>query len=127
MKQNDSRYHKLYLALQEANDYLPAEDKKELLDMIKVLYQDYLDLDEYRDDAGRYGIRYKTIHDDSKYADRHVIFFSSKSKRDKVFEDWKNGFYWDKIFNQQLQYAPPSPNLHDIEKVFKEGGKIYNE
>ena len=33
MKQNDSKYHQLYLMLQDADDYYPKEDRKELLDL----------------------------------------------------------------------------------------------
>lgn len=127
MKQNDSKYHQLYLMINDADDYFPKEDRKELLSLIKELYYDFQKHDMEKDDDGKYGIKYKTIHDDSFYCDKHVQFFSSKQKRDNVYHDWINDRNWDDIFNIDLQYPTPSPNVHDIIKVFKEGGNIYEE
>ena len=127
MKQNDSKYHQLYLMLQDADDYYPKEDRKELLDLIKELHSDNEDLLGDLDDYGRYGIRFKTIGEDSFHADTDEQFFRTKSKRDNVFDDWINDRCWDSIFNQELQYRTPGLNIHDIEKVFKESCVIYTE
>ena len=127
MKQNDSKYHLLYLKLKSADDYFPKEDRKELLNLVKELYNENQSLILENNDKGKYGIAYKTIHDDSKWPDKHEQFFSSKSKRDDVYDDWINDRYWDITFEQELQYRTPSPNVHDIKKVFREGGKIYEE
>ena len=127
MKQNDSKYHQLFLMLQEAKDYFPKEDRNELLNLIKELYEDNQMLDKDNDDNGKYGIRYKTIPEDSCWSDKHEQFFSSKQKRDNVFDDWINNRYWDSILDTELQYRTPSPNVYDIVKVFKEGNNIYDE
>jgi hypothetical protein len=127
MKQNDSKYHLLYLGLKSADDYFPIEDRKELLDLIKELYNENKSLIEEKDDKGKYGITYKTVHDDSRYSDKHEQFFRAKSKRDDVYDDWINERYWDSTFEQELQYRTPSPNVHEIKKVFREGGKTYEE
>ena len=127
MKQNDSKYHQLYLMLKDVDDYFPKEERKELLDLIKELYQDNQELLNDKDDEGKYGLRYKTVHDDSRYSDKHVQFFTTKQKRDNVFDDWINDRYWDNIFETELEYRTPSPNVHDIVKVFKEGGNVYEE
>ena len=127
MKQNDTKYHQLYLMLQDADDYYPKEERKELLDLIKELHEDNQALIEEDNDKGKYGIRCKTIHDDSRWSDSHEQFFKTKSKRDDVFDDWINGRCWDEIFETELQYRTPSPNVHEIEKVFKEGRNIYKE
>ena len=127
MKQNDSKYHELFLMLKDADDYFPKDERKELLELIKNLYFDNQELLNDKDDNGKYGIRFKTVHDDSCYSDKHTQFFSTKRKRDDVFDDWINERYWDKIFECELQYRTPSPNVHDIVKVFKEGENIYDE
>jgi len=127
MRQNDSKYHQLYLMLQDADDYFPKEDKKELLELIKELYKDNQEIVDIRDDRGKYGIRFKTVGDDSKFSDKHEQFFVIKSKRDNVYEDWINERYWDKIFEIPLQHPTPSPNVHNIIKVFREGKNIYEE
>ena len=127
MKQNDSKYHLLYLGLKNQDDYFPIEDRKELLDLIKDLYNENQSLVKEKDGSGKYGITYKTIHDDSSWSEPHEQFFNTKAKRDDVYDDWVNGRYWDNIFEQYLQYRRPSPNVHDIKKVFKECGNIYEE
>jgi len=127
MKQNDSKYHLLQLGLKSADDYFPIEDRKELLDLIKELYNENQSLIEEKDNKGKYGIAYKTVHEDSKWSDKHEQFFAAKSKRDDVYDDWINDRYWDSTFEQELQYRTPSPNVHDIKKVFREGGKTYEE
>jgi len=127
MKQNDSKYHLLYLMLKEADDYYPKEDRKEMLNLIKELYNDNQKLLNNKDDNGKYGIRYKTIHDDSKWSDNHTQFFRTKQKRDNVFDDWINERYWDAILETELEYRTPSPNVHDIAKIFKEGKNVYDE
>jgi hypothetical protein len=127
MKQNDTKYHQLYLMLEDADDYYPKEDRRELLSLIKELYEENQELLNEEDDKGKYGIRCKTIPEDSRYSDTHEQFFQTKSKRDDVYDDWINDRYWDKIFETGLQYRTPSPNIHGIIKVFKEGDKIYEE
>ncbi len=127
MKQNDSKYHQLFLMLKDEDDYFPKENRKELLGLIKELYEDNQELLRDKDDDGKYGIRYKTIHDDSSYSDKHTQFFRTKQKRDDVYDDWINKRYWDSILETKLQYPTPSPNVHDIFKVFKEGKNVYDE
>lgn len=127
MKQNDSKYHLLYLELKNADDYFPKEDRKELLDLIKELYDEHNDLLNKDDDNGKYGIRYKTIEEDSRWPDSHTQFFSSKEKRDNVYDDWINNRYWDSVFEDYLEYPTPGPNINEIEKIFKESDKIYIE
>ena len=127
MKQNSSKYHLLHLGLKSADDYFPKEDRIELLDLVKNLYNENESLLKEKDDKGKYGIIYKTIHDDSKWSDKHEQFFRTKSKRDDVYDDWINKRYWDNDFEQELQYRTPSPNVHDIKKVFREGDKTYEE
>jgi hypothetical protein len=113
--------------LKEADDYYPKEDRKEMLNLIKELYNDNQKLLNNKDDNGKYGIRYKTIHDDSKWSDNHTQFFRTKQKRDNVFDDWINERYWDAILETELEYRTPSPNVHDIAKIFKEGKNVYDE
>lgn len=126
-KQNDSDYHYLYLTLKDTDDYFPKEDRAELLKIVKRLYNEYQNHEEERDEDGTYGLRYKTVHDDSKYSDTHEQFFSSKLKRDNVLADWENDLYWDSVFEEELQYRCPSPNYLGAVKIFKHGGKIYEE
>lgn len=124
-KQNYSDYHYLYLTLKDTDDYFPKEDRTELLTIIKKLYDKYQDSEE--DDDGTYGLRYKTIHDDSSYYDTHEQFFNSKIKRDNVLSDWEEGLYWDNVFQEELQYRTPYPNFVGAIKIFKHSGKIYEE
>lgn len=126
-KQNDSDYHYLYLTLKDADEYFPKEDRIEVLKIVKKLYDEYQNHEEGRDEDGTYGLRYKTIHDDSKYTDTHEQFFSSKLKRDNVLDDWERGLYWDNVFEEELQYRTPSPNYLGAVKIFKHSGKIYEE
>lgn len=120
MKQNDTKYHELYLMLQDENIYLPSvEDRNKLLTLIKELYSDNSNLIKKEDDNGKYGIRYKTIGEDSSYSDTKEQFFSSKEKRDKIYDDWVNNCSWDSILNLELEYPTPTPNIHDIVKIFK--------
>ena len=127
MKQNNTKYHQLYLMLKDADDYYPKEDRKELLDLVKELYEENQELLRKEDYKGRYGITYNTIQEDSRYSDKHEQFFATKQKRDNIYDDWVDGRYWDKIFETDLQYKTPSPNVYEIKKVFKESGKIYEE
>jgi hypothetical protein len=127
MKQNNSKYHELFLMLKDADDYFPKEDRVELLNLIKDLHEDWILDNELEDSKGKYGIKYTTIHDDSRYFDHHEQFFSTKEKRDFVYDDWNNGAYWDNIFNQELEYPTPTPNFGNMKKIFKEGGSIYEE
>ena len=127
MKQNNTKYHQLYLMLKDADDYYPKEDRKELLDLVKELYEENQELLRKEDYKGRYGITYNTIQEDSRYSDKHEQFFATKQKRDNIYDDWVDGRYWDKIFETDLQYKTPSPNVSEIKKVFKKSGKIYEE
>lgn len=125
--QNDSKYHQLFLMLKDADDYFPKEDRTDVLKLVKELYNEHQQYIEDNDKHGKYGISFTTIHDDSKHLDRDTVFFSSKEKRDNVFIDWTNGSYWDDIFEEELQYPKPGPNLGNLQKVFKEGGLTYKE
>ena len=127
MKQNDSKYHQLYLMLKDEDDYFPKEDRKYLLNLIRELYENNQALLNIVDNEGKYGIEYKTIHDDSRWSDTHTQFFRSKKKRDNVFDDWINKRSWDSIMQTDLQYPTPVPNIHNIVKIFKEGENIYKE
>jgi len=64
MKQNDTEYHQLYLMIKDADDYFPKEDIKELLNLIKKLYEDNQELINEKDSEGKYGIRYKNVNKD---------------------------------------------------------------
>ena len=99
MKQNDTKYHQLYLMLNDADDYYPKEDRKELLDLIKELYEENQKLSNNANNKGKYGIKCKTIHDDSSYSDKHEQFFESKKQRDCVYDDWIENRYWNKVLN----------------------------
>lgn len=125
--QNNTKFHELYLILKSADDYFPKEDRKELLKLIKELYESEIDRNELEDENGTYGIAYTTIHDDSSYYDHHTKFFSSKEKRDNVYQDWFKGLYWDNIFECELEYPTPTPNFGNMEKIFKHGDKIFFE
>jgi len=92
MKQNDSKYHQLYLMLKDDN--YSEDNKKEMLNLIKELYEENQELVNNDDDKGKYGIRFKTIHDDSSWSDKHTQFFRTKKKRDDVFDDWINDREW---------------------------------
>jgi hypothetical protein len=127
MEQKRSKYHKLYSLLREADDYFPIEDREEVLELVKELYKDNNIVQKDLDKNGKYGISYKTIHDDSRFSDNHTSFFSSKKKRDEVYDDWINGRNWDTELNTELFYPTPTPNVHKITKVFKEGKEIYEE
>jgi hypothetical protein len=37
------------------------------------------------------------------------------------------GRHWDPIMDQDLEYRTPSPNVHDIVKVFKHENRVYDE
>lgn len=127
MKQNDSKYHHLYLMVND-NKFYAWEGKEEILKLIKDIYEDHQEIIKEKDDDGKYGIRFKTIHDDSSYSDTHEQFFMTKQRRDNVYDDWINGRHWDSILDTELDYRTPSPNVHDIVKVFKEGeSKVYEE
>jgi hypothetical protein len=127
MKQNDSKYHLLYLQLKDFNAYFPLEGRKYLLDLVKDLYNEHQALIEAKDDCGKYGIAYNTIDEDSSRSDKHEQFFDTKAKRDAVYDDWINDRVWDTIFDQDLRYRTPAPNVHEIKKIFKESGVIYEE
>lgn len=127
MKQNDSKYHILYLMLKDEADYFPKKDRGELLELIKELYSDNQKLLNYQDEDGKFGIRYKTIHPDSSFSETYEQFFYTKQKRDNVFDDWINDRCWDPIFEEELEYRTPSPNVHDIEKIFISDKKTYTE
>ena len=125
MRQNDTKYHQLYLMLKD--DHNDGSNKGELLSIVKELYHNYIELIEIIDNKGKYGIRYKTIGEDSSSSDTYEQFFNTKTKRDDVYDDWINDRYYDLIFDEYLQYPTPSPNCHDIIKIFKENGVIYEE
>lgn len=126
-QQNDTKYHQLFLMLKTADDFFPKEERKELLDLVKDLFDDYSEKLQQKDYDGKYGIRYSTIHDDSRFADKHQQFFSSLERRDKVYDDWEKGYHWDTIFDKELEYPVPGPNFHNMFKIFKEQGKVYDE
>ena len=54
-------------------------------------------------------------------------FLPQREKRDNVYDDWMCGRYWDKILDEELEYATPTPNIHEVVKVFKESGLTYLE
>ncbi|AGO49517.1 hypothetical protein Phi4:1_gp104 [Cellulophaga phage phi4:1] len=127
MNQNDTPYHELFLSIKGADDYWPVEEREEVLSLVKKLHDREQDRLAEEDEEGKYGLRYKTIHDDSRFSDTHEQFFSSKSKREKVFLDWKKGVTWDSIFETELEYPTPGGNFHGMVKIFKEGTKTYEE
>jgi len=120
----ETGYHKLYRQVKESDDYLEvsAEFKPILLEAIKLLYVDFNELQKQRDMTGNYGIEYYTVHEDSKYSDRHVQMFSNSDRRDIVYESWISEQRWDNLFEQELEYPMPGPNLHSIRR-FRLGTK----
>lgn len=125
MKQANTEFHKLYNDIVNMDDYSPLENRKNILKQVKDLFNHYSNIEEDLNDNGNYGIRYKTIHDDSRYPDTSEVFFLTEKDRDNVFEDWSNGLYWDNIFEQDLKYRTPGTNFHDAVKIVRIGKKIY--
>jgi len=113
--------------IQNLDDWNTEKDRKIILKTLKELYNEFDYIDQDLDDKGSYGIRYKTVNEDSFYADTHEQFFRTELKRDQVFEDWNEDRYWDKTFNQELQYRVPTPNFYNPIKIIKNNGKIYIE
>lgn len=125
--QNKTKYHELYQFLNKLEETYYIADISNMKELVKNLYKEYNEFISEKDDEGKYGIRYKTIHDDSSYSDVYEQFFISKEKRDKIYDDWMNDLYYDNIMEIHLPYPTPSPNVHSIEKIFKNDEKIYNE
>ena len=120
MKQNDTKYHQIYLELKEAKNYFPKKDRSDLLKTIKDLYNEFLELVSNESGNGKYGIRYSLIGEDSSYPTTYQIFFRTKCIRDNIYDDWINGRHWDNIMNQELEFPTPTPNIFNIKKIFKE-------
>lgn len=122
----ETKYHKLYTDLRDAEEFFPKEDRKTLLETIKELYNENQELLMGKNEYGNYGVAFKTIHDDSKYPDQHYEFFTTIKERDYVFENYEKGLYYDKIFEQYLPYhSCVYNNFHDVQKVVKVGNEIY--
>ena len=81
MRQNDSKYHELFIMLNDPHDYLTQDDKDTILAIIKELYHDHQALLKAKDDCGKYGISYKTVDEDSMHSDSSMQFFASKGKK----------------------------------------------
>jgi hypothetical protein len=127
---NITKYHAIYQQLKELgnSDYQNFNDKKnKILTSLKEVYDEYLVLGKEKDFKGKWGIRFSTVGDDSKYADEFDIFFDSKTKRNNIFDDWKAEKNYDNIFDTPIAYPLPGPNLHGLKKIFKENKKIYEE
>lgn len=70
----------------------------------------------YFEDADlQYGIKYKTIHDDSRWSDSHTEWIGDQEDRDITY------LIWDGVYDEEIDYnkysRKPGPNLHDMELV----------
>lgn len=119
MKLNN-KYRDLMRSIKSLDEWGVYPDEiKEIVKQLKSLYKVSQVYQRLADCRGRYGIEYKTIHDDSKYAETNYLWFFRREDRDAVYNQWKNGIYWDNEFDMPCTYPPPAPNLHDIRKIHK--------
>lgn len=122
--QCNTEYHKLYEMIKSLEDYSEVSNKEEMKIIVKNLFNDYNKKRVAENTKGHHGIAYKTIHDDSSSSDSHTVFFTTESERNDVFDDWQHEFNFDDIFLESLTYRTPSPNLHDITKIYRDDNNI---
>ena len=132
---DESKHHHLHLILNDIAkeaDYLQS-DIKGALQLSQDIYDDYVGYMEQQQvhtdplNTNCFGIKYETVGNDSIRGDWHTIWFKTKYFRDAVFSDWENDLYWDEIFDTELKYPTPKPNLCKMIKVFSMNGKQYVE
>ena len=124
-KQCNTDFHKLVKKINSLEDYSEITDKNEIIEIIEKIYYDYNRLKLRIASEMRFGIRYKTIGEDSSYSDTHEDYFMTQEERDNVFDDWKSGLYWDDLFKNDLLYKTPTPNFHNAEKIYRSNGITY--
>ena len=128
-KQCNTEFHRLHKMISDMECYTELEDRKPILDLVKELFLENQELVSSDGETGSYGIRYKTIHDDSMHHDNHELWFTSEGERNAIITDWENDVYWDNTFETEVNHRTPSPNYNEslTVKVHRVGGKIYVE
>jgi hypothetical protein len=130
-KQCESDFHKLIESIKLLEDYSEIANKEELISLITKIRKEYEHFKRVVSNKGCYGIKYKTIHDDSCWFDKHEIYFLTEKERDDVFDDWSHGLYWDETFDDNILFPTNSPNFYDAEKIYRDKKskikKIYHE
>lgn len=124
-KQCKTDFHELIKMINSLEDYSEISNKNEMIEIIKKLYYENNKLKLRITKEMRFGIRYKTIGDDSSYSDTHEVYFLTHEERDNVFDDWSNDLYWDDLLKDDLLYRTPSPNFHSAEKIYRSNGITY--
>jgi hypothetical protein len=146
-KQCESDFHKLIESIKLLEDYSEIANKEELISLITKIRKEYEHFKRVVSNKGCYGIKYKTIHDDSSWFDKHEIYFLTEKERDDVFDDWSHGLcwfdkheiyfltekerddvfddwshglYWDETFDDNILFPTPSPNFYDAEKIYRD-------
>jgi hypothetical protein len=127
--QKNTIYHQIINGLISLSNEVYTESKyDDVYNKVKQAYEEYKEiiLSNDKNRTNGYGIRYKTIHNDSNSPKNHTIIFSSVELRDSVYEDWvTRRNYWDDLFGCELLYAYPNENAHDFEKIFVSDNIIY--
>lgn len=110
-----TKYHELKEKIVGFEDWqIDEKEKNELTTIIDELYLQDLKRRKKENENGKFGLKYFTIHDDSKYWDEHKVFFTTKKERDLVYENWSKGLYWDELFKTYIPYPTPGSNYsHD--------------
>lgn len=113
-----TKFHVLKSNILKLEDWqLDKDEKNELTKLVDELYEEYVEHHKKSNSKGDYGLKFYTIHDDSKYYDEHKVFFKTKEERDQVYEDWGKGLYWDDMFNDNLIYPTPGMNYNHSKTV----------
>lgn len=114
---SDTKFDNLYNVMKNTSVWFPIEKRTEILKKITEIFEDYKNLiREIDSKCNTYGICFKTIGEDSSFSDIQRQYFETKEKRDAIWDDWNNGVYWDDVFDNDVIYRTPSPNLHDMLK-----------
>lgn len=127
-KQKNTIYHEIMAGLILLKEEICTENVyDDVVTKVKKAYEKYKKDILYNDEqrTNGYGIRYKTIPDNSLHSDTHEIIFSSLELRDSVYEDWEQRKYWDELFGCELLYPYPSTNPHDFEKIYISNNIVY--
>jgi hypothetical protein len=122
-----TKYHKLAEKIINLPSWDDLTDtKEELFSLVKEVYNEHLKFEKVRNENGRYGIRYYTVPEDSRFSDVYISMFHTEKERDLVFDSWDKEVNWDNVFEQELEYPTPH-NMVKKEKIIKEGKTIYVE
>lgn len=125
-----SNFHYLMKRIKNLEEYSEFPDKEKVLKTIELLYEEHLKLKKELSkivDYHNYGIRYKTVEEDSSYDKIHTVYFLTEQERDSIFDDWSKELYWDDVFDRDLPYRTPQPNYHSAVKIFRSNSTIYVE